>query len=218
MTTAGTAPPVRDGRRERGERTRDAVLDAAVAAASVSGLDGMTLSQLAGTLGVSKSGLFAHWPDKQSLQLAVVDRARQQWVERIVEPALRKPKGLPQVWALHEGRMAFYADEVLPGGCFFAAVGPEFDDKPGAVRDRIADSMRTWHELLVTLLTKAVQLGQLRAGTDVEQLAFEIQSCDDGVIRHSRLLGSSRAIHLSRNAVLQRLRSLATDPALLPEE
>jgi AcrR family transcriptional regulator len=213
MTTA-----VRDGRRVRGERTRAAILDAAVATASVSGLDGMSLSQLAARLGLSKSGLFAHWPDKESLQLAVVDRARQQWVERIVEPALRQPKGLAQVWALHEGRMAFYADQVLPGGCFFAAVGPEFDDKPGVVRDRVAEAMRTWHELLVTLLTKAVRLGQLHAGTDVEMLAFEIQSCDDGVIRHGRLLGSSRAIQFSRGAVLARLRSLATDPDLLPEE
>ena len=162
-----TAAAVRDGRRVRGERTKTAVLDAAVGIASVEGLDGMSLAQLASALGVSKSGLFAHWPDKQSLQLAVVDQARQQWVERIVEPALRQPKGLPQVWALHEGRMAFYADQVLPGGCFFAAVSPEFDDKPGPVRDRIADSMRTWHELLVRLLAKAVQLGQLRevAGT-----------------------------------------------------
>ena len=210
--------PLADGRRIRGERTRTAVLDAAVEIASVSGLDGMSLRELTTTLGVSKSGLFAHWPDKQSLQLAVVDRARAQWVERIVEPALRLPKGLPQVWALHEGRMAFYAEQVLPGGCFFAAVGPEFDDKPGPVRDRIADAMRTWHELLVTLLTKSMQLGQLRADTDAEQLAFEIQACDDGVVRHSRLLGSERAIQFSRTAVLERLRALATDPTSLPEE
>ena len=209
---------VSDGRRARGDRTRAAVLDAAVATASVSGLDGMSLSQLAAALGVSKSGLFAHWPDKESLQLAVVDRARQQWVERIVEPALRRPKGLPQVWALHEGRMRFLDEQVLPGGCFFAAVSTEFDDRPGAVRDRIANAMRTWHELLVTLLAKAVQLGQLADDVDVEMLAFELEACADGVIRHGRLLGSSRAVQLSRGAVLSRLRSLATDPDLLPAE
>lgn len=207
-----------DGRLERGERTRTAVLDAAVATASVSGLDGMSLAQLAGTLGVSKSGLFAHWVDKADLQLAVVDRARQQWTERIVEPALREPRGLPQLWALHEGRMAFYSDEVLPGGCFFAAVSPEFDDRPGAVRDRIADAMRTWHQLLVRLIAKSIELGQLRADSDPELLAFEIQACDEAVVRHGRLLGSERAVELSRRAVLQRLRALATDPSVLPEE
>jgi AcrR family transcriptional regulator len=207
-----------DGRRERGARTRTAVLDAAVATASVAGLDGMSLAQLAGELGVSKSGLFAHWPDKQQLQLDVVDRARQQWTERIVEPALRRPRGLPRLWAVHELRLAFYADEVLPGGCFFAAVGPEFDDKPGPVRERIADAMNAYQSLLVTLARKAVEVGHLHADADPELIAFEMQACDDAVIRHSRLLGSDRAIELSRRAVLDRLRALATDPALLPKE
>jgi AcrR family transcriptional regulator len=207
-----------DGRRERGARTRVAVLDAAVATASVEGLDGMSLGQLAGELGVSKSGLFAHWPDKQQLQLDVVDHARQQWTERIVEPALRRPRGLPRLWAMHELRMAFYADEVLPGGCFFAAVGPEFDDKPGPVRERIAAAMRDYHGLLVTLAQKAADAGHLRPDADPELLAFEMQACDDAVIRHSRLLGYGRAIELSRRAVLERLRALATDPSLLPED
>jgi AcrR family transcriptional regulator len=207
-----------DGRLERGARTRTAVLDEAVATASVSGLDGMSLAQLAAALGVSKSGLFAHWSAKEDLQLAVVDRARQQWTERIVEPALREPRGLLQLWALHEGRMRFYADEVLPGGCFFAAVSPEFDDRPGSVRDRIADAMGSWHALLVRLVEKAIELRQLRADVDAEQLAFEIQACDEAVVRHSRLLGSTRAIEMSRRAVLDRLRAYAADPDLLPEE
>ncbi|HJQ42400.1 MAG TPA: TetR/AcrR family transcriptional regulator [Jatrophihabitantaceae bacterium] len=208
---------VSDGRRVRGARTRTAVLDAAVAAASVSGLDAMSLGQLANSLGVSKSGLFAHWTDKEQLQLAVVDHARQQWTERIVEPALRRPRGLPRLWAMHELRMAFYTDGVLPGGCFFAAVGPEFDDRPGLVRQRIADAMNAYNGLLVTLAQKAVEVGHLRPDVDPELLAFEMQACDDAVIRHSRLLGSERAIELSRRAVLDRLRSLATDQTLLPE-
>jgi len=207
-----------DGRRVRGERTRTAVLDAAVSTASVDGLDGMSLGQLAATLGVSKSGLFAHWPDKQQLQLDAVDHARQQWTERIVEPALRRPRGLPRLWAMHELRLAFYTDAVLPGGCFFAAVGPEFDDKPGPVRERIADAMNAYHSLLVTLAQKAIELGQLDPATDAELIAFEMQACDDAVIRHSRLLGYDRAIELSRRAILERLRALATDPSLLPED
>jgi hypothetical protein len=61
-------------------------------------------------------------------------------------------------------------------------------------------------------------VGHLHADADPELIAFEMQACDDAVIRHSRLLGSDRAIELSRRAVLDRLRALATDPALLPKE
>src|SRR3954454_8317768 len=88
-TLAGMPDTIKaDGRLARGERTRTAVLDAAVALGTARGLDGLSLGQLAEQLGVSKSGLFAHWRSKEDLQLATVDRAREQWVERVVAPSL----------------------------------------------------------------------------------------------------------------------------------
>ncbi|HEY1176199.1 MAG TPA: TetR/AcrR family transcriptional regulator, partial [Phytomonospora sp.] len=121
---ASTPPP--DGRRARGDRTRAAVLDTAVSLASVDGLNGITLGQLASVHGVSKSGLFAHWRDKEDLQLAVVDRAREQWWSDVIRPALQAPRGIRQLWALHVQRMDFYERRVLPGGCFFATAVHEF--------------------------------------------------------------------------------------------
>lgn len=206
-----------DGRHERGARTRTAVLDAAVATASVHGLDGMSLSRLAGTLGVSKSGLFAHWPDKEQLQIDVVERAREQWVEHIVRPALSEPRGLPRLWALHERRLRFYERAVLPGGCFFAAVGAEFDDRPGRVRDAVATATAEWYGLLIDVARQAVELGQLPPDTDPRQLAFEIKALGE-VASHCRLLHADEDIQYARRSVLERLRGLATDPSLLPEE
>jgi AcrR family transcriptional regulator len=206
-----------DGRHARGERTRTAVLDAAVATASVHGLDGMSLSQLAGTLGVSKSGLFAHWPDKERLQLEVVEHAGRQWIEHIVRPALTAPRGLPRLWALHERRLRFYEQGVLPGGCFFAAVGSEFDDRPGPVRDAIAASIQAWYTLLTDVARQAVELGHLPPSTDPAQLAFEIKALGE-VVAHCHLLHADDDIQYARRGVLDRLRCLATDPSLLPEE
>jgi AcrR family transcriptional regulator len=206
-----------DGRLLRGDRTRRAVLDAAVATASVEGLTGMSLSGLAAGLGVSKSGLFAHWPDKQGLQLEIVQHAQRQWVEHIVEPALQQPRGLRQLWALHERRLQFYLDDVLPGGCFFAAVEGEFDDKPGPVRDAIAGALESWMALLARVAAQAIKLGEVRADVPPAQLAFEIQALGEAVITHSHLLRDERTYDFARRAVLDRLRALATDPSLLPE-
>lgn len=205
-----------DGRHVRGERTRQAVLDAAVSAASVDGLDGLSLARLAGSLGVSKSGLFAHWPDKQQLQLQIVAHARRQWIDHIVTPALAAPRGVPRLWALHEHRLRFYAERVLPGGCFFAAVGSEFDDRPGPVRDAVAEAVAEWYELLTSVAAQAVELGQLPAGTDPRQLAFEVKALGE-VVAHWHLLPDPNTLDYARQGVLQRLRALATDPSLLPE-
>ena len=206
-----------DGRLARGERTRRSVLDAAVAMASVEGLEGLSLARLALTLGVSKSGLFTHWPDKQHLQLAIVEHASRQWTELIITPALAHPSGVRRLRALHEYRLDFYEAEVLPGGCFFATVEHEFDDWPGPVRDAIAQALVAWLGLLEHTATRAVELGELRPDTDPGQLAFEIQALGEAVVTHLRLLPGRDALHHARQGVLDRLRALSTDPTILTE-
>ena len=123
------------------------------------GLDGLSFGRLATVTGLSKSGFFTHWQTKEHLQLDAVDWARRQWTEEIVVPALRAPEGVRRLFALHEERLRFYASGVLPGGCFFFAVQADFDDKPGPVRDRIAQALLDWVQLLERLAAEAVRLG-----------------------------------------------------------
>jgi AcrR family transcriptional regulator len=206
-----------DGRLVRGERTRRAVLDTAVALATEVGLDGLSLGQLAERLGVSKSGLFAHWTSKEELQLATIDRAREQWAERILAPALHEPRGVRRLWALHVSRLRFYETEVLPGGCFFANAEFEYNARTGAVHERLAEVFGEWLELLERLAREAVELGELPADLDTSRLAFEIEALGLVAVLQSRLLTPSTAYTYARRAVLDRLRALCTDPSLLPE-
>ena len=207
-----------DGRLARGGQTRTAVLEAAVALASVDGLEAMSLARLADAAGVSKSGLFAHWPDKEFLQLAVIEHAVRQWLDEVVTPALSAPRGIRRLWALHERRLAFYAAGTLPGRCFFVATEAEFDDRPGPVRDALADAIGDWYRLIRTVAAQAVELGELRVDTDISQLAFEIQALGEAAVTTSRLLQTEYGTAYSRTAVLSRLRALSPTPELLPEE
>jgi AcrR family transcriptional regulator len=206
-----------DGRLARGLRTRTAVLDAAVALATSRGLDGLSLGQLAEQLGQSKSGLFAHWRSKEDLQLATVERAREQWVERVVAPALGAPRGVRRLWALHEKRIAFYAARVLPGGCFFANTGFEYNARTGPVHDQLVAALDDWMKLIGRLATEAVGAGELSPAVEPTQLAFEIDAAGVAMVYKSRLSDPAVAWAQSRAAVLTRLRALCPDPALLPE-
>jgi AcrR family transcriptional regulator len=207
---------VEDGRTARGDRTRAAVLDRAVRLATEAGLDGLTLGQLAEALSVSKSGLFAHWRSKEELQLATIDHARLQWVQHVISPALRQPRGIRRVWALHQARMDFYAEGLLPGGCFFANAEFEFNARPGVLRDRLAEGFAEWMGLIERLATESIEAGEMIA-VDTRQLAYEIESLGLTAVMQSRLL-TDIAYLLARRAVLDRLRSLATDPTLLPKD
>lgn len=206
-----------DGRVARGDRTRTAVLDTAVALATEVGLHGLSLAQLADRLEVSKSGLFAHWRSKEALQLATVDRAVAQWQEMIVAPALHAPRGVRRLSALHEARIDFYAARVLPGGCFFANTEFEYNARPGPVRDRLADALSRWTALLERLVQEAVDLGELPADLDVPLLAYEIDALGISAVMRSRLLDPDVSYRHARQGLLNRLRALCPDPALLPE-
>ena len=90
-----------DGRRRRGNRTRESILQAAADLASVEGLEGLTIGRLATELGMSKSGLFAHFGSKEELQLATIDAARRRFVDHVVKPSRSLPRGRARLEALH---------------------------------------------------------------------------------------------------------------------
>ncbi|GAA1748519.1 TetR/AcrR family transcriptional regulator [Luedemannella helvata] len=194
------------------------MLDAAIELASVEGLGGLSLSQLAQRLPVTKSALFAHWASKEELQLATIEHAREQFANVVVRPALQSPRGVRRLFAVHESRLRFYADGVLPGGCFFANAQYEYDARTGPVRDRLAEVSAEWLATLERLAREAVQLGDLKPGTDPELVAFGVDAAGTAAVYRSRLHEPDRTYALSRAAVLRLLRPLLTDPTLLPEE
>jgi AcrR family transcriptional regulator len=206
-----------DGRLLRGQRTRAAVLDQALVLATVSGLDGLSLSQVADALRVSKSGLFAHWRSKEALQLAVIDHARAQWTGWVIRPAFAAPPGVRRLWAVHDQRLRFYTAEVLPGGCFFANAHFEFNARPGVIRDRLAAELADWMTFLTSLVAEAVTLGELPTCVEPGGLAYEIEALGVCAVVQSPVLGRDQIFRHARRALLERLRALATDPTILPE-
>jgi AcrR family transcriptional regulator len=191
-------------RRSRGLKTRHAILRKAVNLASLEGLEALTIGKLAATLRISKSGLFAHFGSKEDLQCAVVDEARDIFVERVVLPA-SKFHGVKRLRALCENWLSYGEDKVFPGGCFFSAASLEFDDRPGRVRDRIVELMKKWLGSLEHAARDAQAAGEIRKDVDVRQLAFEIQALAMGANWSSRLFRERDAFRSAGGAILRRI-------------
>src|SRR6476661_4051000 len=122
-------------RRSDGERSRTAILREAARLATVEGLDGLSLSRLADAVGMSKSGLFAHFGSKEELQLATVEAASAIFDELVIDPAEEAAPGLPRLRAYIDGFLEHVELSVFPGGCFFVSAMSELDTRPGPVRD-----------------------------------------------------------------------------------
>lgn len=155
----------------KGAATRQSILSQAGRLATQIGLEGVTIGRLAEDLRLSKSGLFAHFRSKEELQMQTIDYQRERFVESVVAPVLATPGGEPRVVALFERWMAWRTEQ--PGGCFFAAASFELDDRPGPVRDRLAELQREWLETIARIAQSAVNRGAFRADLEPDLWAHE---------------------------------------------
>jgi AcrR family transcriptional regulator len=169
---------IRNERRRRsdGERSRQAILHEAAKLATVEGLSGLSIARLADAVGMSKSGLFAHFGSKEELQLATIETASEIFAADVVDPALAEPTGIGRLRALAERFLDHIERQVFPGGCFFASAAAEMDTHPGPVRDKAFEVVYDWSGHIVAAAKAAQSEGAIDASEDAEQLAFEIDA------------------------------------------
>lgn len=158
----------------KGAETRERIVDRAFRLAGRKGLEGLSLGELAADLGLSKSGLFAHFGSKEELQMAALEMAARQFEGAVVRPALEAPSGLPRVRSLFENWLAWVDDPALPGGCPLMAASFELDDRSGEPRDFLVRSQREMLDFVAGAVSRAKAEGHLRGDVDAEQVAVEV--------------------------------------------
>jgi AcrR family transcriptional regulator len=178
MSSTPTHLPERPPRRRRsdGERSRSAILSEAAQLATVEGIAGLSIAHLADAVGMSKSGLFAHFGSKEELQLATVETANTIFDAQVLEPASSAGSGLERLRQMLDGYLRYIQAGNFPGGCFFASVLVEVSMQPGPVRDRLLAFLEDWLGRLESAIRDAQRNGDIDKGEDPGQLAFELES------------------------------------------
>ena len=152
------------------------ILDAAARLATIEGLEGLSIRRLAQEIGMSTSGLYAHFDSKQDLQLATIAAAEDVLIAQVIEPALKAPEGLGRLELLCDRYLSYVRRGVFPGGCFFLSSAAEWDSRSGPVRDRLLAVLTDWRELLEANVRAAQQGGDITPDIDPGQLTFEINA------------------------------------------
>ena len=199
-STAPTASPLAP---RKGDLTRAAIVEAALLAASRGGLEGLTIGTLADSMQMSKSGVFAHFGSREELQLAVLKAYVQRFVDEVLRPAVKKPRGLPRLEAILERWVGFLARE-MTRGCIMIAGAVEYDDVPGPQRDEMVTIIAGWKRELIRAIRQAVAEGHLKPRADAHQLVFEIYGLMLAMHQDARLLRSADSAKRAR-AGLRRL-------------
>ena len=158
---------------QKGQQTKQLIIDAALGLAEQIGLEGLSIGALAEVTRMSKSGVFAHFGSREELQISVVREYYKRFSDEVFFPAMDEQRGLPRVRALFANWMKRVAVEIQ-SGCIFISGAVEFDDRPGPVRDALASSVQTWLSAMHRAVVQAKEVGHLVPDADEAQMAFEI--------------------------------------------
>lgn len=199
----------------KGEQTRAAIVDAALALSGRVGLEGLTIGALAERMQMSKSGVFAHFGSREDLQLAVLKEYERRFVGDILVPALKERRGLPRLRAIAQRWLDRTAIEAARG-CILIAGATEYDDRPGPLRDELVSMVRSWQRELTRAIRQAVETGELRADTDPGELVFGLYGIVLVLHHDTRLLNNADSVPRARKAfarLIDACRAEAADSA-----
>jgi AcrR family transcriptional regulator len=200
-------PPTKvlKGTRSDGERSRREILATAARVATVHGIRHLSIAQLADEVGMSKSGLYAHFGSKEELQLATIDTAEEIYRQDVYERIRDVPPGVDGAIALADAHLDHMRRRVFPGGCFFDAAAGDIALQRGPIRDRVVAFQDDWVERLRANLRAARAQGELEPDEDIDQLTYDITAYT--VLAHSRLVfdGNDSGLALAARSVRKRL-------------
>lgn len=183
----------------KGEQTRAAILEAALALACRDGLEGLTIGLLAERMQMSKSGVFAHFGSREDLQIAVIQEYHRQFEEEVFFPSIKEKRGLPRLAAMFQRWVAHHSREIA-SGCIYISGAVEYDDRPGPIRDELVQMVLAWKRALLRATRQAVEMGHLREDTDCEQLVYEMRAIVLALHHDARFLRVSDAIERTERA------------------
>ncbi|MEX1032285.1 MAG: TetR/AcrR family transcriptional regulator [Cellvibrionaceae bacterium] len=155
----------------KGETTRQQIINEAMRQSVSLGFEGISLGGLAGSLAMSKSGLYAHFKSKEALQLAILEEAIARFIQAVTKPAMAKPKGLERLRAVFMNYLDWIqGDKTDLDGCIFMTLAQEYSGKPGPIRDLLVASQQQWRTALQQLAEQAFPTKR----QDAEQFTFEM--------------------------------------------
>jgi AcrR family transcriptional regulator len=193
---ASSAPRTRGGRERalhKGQQTKAAIVDAALGLATHIGLEGLSIGALADVMGMSKSGVFAHFGSREELQISVIREYHTRFEQEVFFPAMAAPRGVARLRALFDNWMKRTSIEI-DSGCIYISGAVEFDDRTGPVRDALASSVMTWHAAMRRAIEQCKEEGDLRADVNEQQMLFEIHGLILALHYEARFLQNAGSI------------------------
>jgi AcrR family transcriptional regulator len=183
--------------KSKGDLTKSLILDAALHLAGRDGLEGLTIGLLADRMNMSKSGVFAHFESRESLQIEVIQEYNRRFKQFVFDPSMKLPRGLPRLEMMLDLWISLSISE-LTTGCIYISGAIELDDRPGPVRDELVQIVQNWRSALMRAIQQSIEEGHLRNNCDPRLMLFAIYSAILGLQHDARFLQVEDSIDVAK--------------------
>lgn len=198
----------------KGELTRAAILDVALDLASREGLEGLTIGMLADKMNMSKSGVFAHFGSREDLQLEVLKLYHHRFEQEVFYPALKEPRGIARLKAMYTRWLKRVSVEIA-SGCIYISGAVEYDDRPGPIREELLSMVRAWQGALLRCVRQCIDVGDLKADTDAQQMVYEMYGLILALHHDARFLRMPGSVERARHGFERVIQNYQNSPQAL---
>jgi len=176
------------------------ILDTALSLVRQTGFESVSIASLASEVGMSKSGLFAHFNSKEKMHLMILDHAAESFTYEIFKKSLNKPRGLSRLKSIIKNWSDWY--KAGDGGtCPFVAASVEYDSRPGIVKDRIKLHINNLISSLEYCARQCIDQGDFHPKSEPKMFAYELYSLILGHLVYQRTIESKMATKLFNKAI-----------------
>ena len=193
-----------------GPETRKRILAHSLKVAASHGLAGLTIGRLARDLGMSKSGLFAHFRSKRQLEMATINEARMVFNSQVLGPATIGHEGIEHLWILCDSWLAHIERRVFPGGYFFTGAFFECAERSGMIEEEINAMAREWWKSLKNAVLEAQDRNEIDPASDARRVSFDLNEILMAAYWAFLVEKDGEVFREARIAVLTKLKGLAT--------
>lgn len=172
----------------RGTETKQRILDQATELVTRQGFGATSIHDLLAGTGVNRGSLYFHFPGKDDLGVAVLERSRKRFVE-FLESALVGTTPGRQIENFFRAALKANRDRKFIGGCLWGNTALEMADREADPRYLavVRDLFRTWRDMLAEVITQAQATGEVRTDLKAKALATTVISSIEGGIMLARL-------------------------------
>jgi AcrR family transcriptional regulator len=211
LSNSGKSREKKDRHSSKGSETKKKILAHAIGIAAREGLAGLTIGRLARDLGMSKSGLFAHFRSKRSLEMATINEARNIFASQVLFRAKSANEGIEQLWILCHSWLAHIEHRVFPGGYFFTGAFFECAERSGAIEDEINRLAQEWWEMLGKAVQKAQDREEINSSVDARRISFDLNGTLIAGYWTYLAEKNEEVFSETRTALFAKMKGLATD-------